>query len=249
GGFTTSPSTDGIYKYQTLAQINCGDAAIQSGVGSAPDLTICFGDTLFFSTSGAVPPNQGTTYGFSIIVSTLDISGNPNPLGTPGVVGGSGVNYPAPAVINTTLINNGTIFQAGVYYFTPVVYGNATGTGNVTALTLDPGCTYTGTSVMVTLYAAGDPNCNTGIIENGSNAELNAYFSSETLQLNIISSVSEKTNVEILDISGKVVYRESLDIYSGTNTHGINAQGLSTGTYSIRITGNSVNAVQKVVKM
>lgn len=249
GGFTTSPSTDGIYKYQALAQINCGDAAIQSGVGSAPDLTICFGDTLFFSTSGAVPPNQGTTYGFSILVSTVDISGNPNPLGTPGVVGGSGVNYPAPATINTTLINDGTIFQAGVYYFTPVVYGNATGTGNVTALTLDPGCTYTGTSVMVTLYAAGDPNCNTGIIENGSNANVNAYFSSEMLQLNIISSVSEKTNVEILDISGKVVYRESLEIYSGTNTHTIDVQSLSTGAYSVRITGNSINAVQKVVKM
>ena len=188
-------------------------------------------------------------HGFSILVSTVDISGNPNPLGAPGVVGGSGVNYPAPATINTTLINDGVIFQSGVYYFTPVVYGNATGTGNVTALTLDPGCTYTGTSVMVTLYAAGDPNCNTGIIENGSNATMNAYFSSDMLQLNIVSNVTEKANVEILDISGKVVYNESLDIYSGTNNHGNDLQGLSTGTNSIRVTGNRINAVVKVVKM
>jgi photosystem II stability/assembly factor-like uncharacterized protein len=249
GGFTTSPSTDGIYKYQQLAQINCGDAAIQSGVGGAPDLTICFGDTLFFSTSGAVPPNQGTTYGFSILVSTVDISGNPNPLGSPGIVGGSGVNYPAPATINTTLINDGAIFQPGVYYFTPIVYGNATGTGNVTALTLDPGCTYTGTSVMVTLYAAGDPNCSgTGIDEQTSVATMNAYVNSGLLQLSLTSTVSEKTQVELVDLAGKIIYSGSLDVTVGQNFKSIDLNSLSTGTYIVRISGNQINANERIAK-
>lgn len=250
GGFTTSPSTDGIYKYQQLAQINCGDPVIQSGVGSAPDLTICFGDTLFFSTSGAVPPNQGTTYGFSIIVSTTDISGNPNPLGTPGIVGGSGVNYPAPATINTTLINDGAIFQAGVYYFTPVVYGNASGTGNVTALTLDPGCTYTGTSVMVTLYAAGDPNCSgTDVSEIPSQLTLNTYFNAGALQVDMSSSVSEKIRIELLDVTGKVVYNRGIDVTVGLNTHSIDVASLASGTYTVRVSGESINATKRIAKL
>lgn len=247
GGFTTSPSSDGIFKYQTLAVVACGDPTINPGIMTAPDLTICFGDTLFLTNNGAVSPNVGTTYGYSAVVSTNDISGNPNPLG-PGVVGGTGVVYPVPAAVNTTLINNGTPFAPGVYYFTPVVYGNATGTGNIFNLTLDPSCTYTGVSVMVTLYAAGDPACSVGLEESGKNLALSVFQSNGMLNLNINSLSSRDLQVTVFDVAGRMAMTESVNVSSGRNLHQLDISGLAQGTYAVRISDSQGAATVKFVK-
>jgi hypothetical protein len=247
GGFTTSPSSDGIFKYQTLAVVACGDPTINPGIMTAPDLTICFGDTLFLVNNGAVSPNVGTTYGYSAIVSTNDISGNPNPLG-PGVVGGTGIVYPVPAAVNTTLINNGNPFAAGVYYFTPVVYGNATGTGNVFNLTLDPACTYTGVSVMVTLYAAGDPACSVGLEESGNNLALSVFQSQGMLNLNINSLSSRNLQVTVFDVAGRMAANQNIDVASGRNLHQMDISGLAQGTYAVRVSDSQGAATVKFVK-
>lgn len=247
GGFTTSPSSDGIFKYQTLAVVACGDPTINPGIMTAPDLTICFGDTLFLTNNGAVSPNVGTTFGYSAIVSTNDISGNPNPLG-PGVVGGTGIVYPVPAAVNTTLINNGNPFAPGVYYFTPVVYGNATGTGNVFNLTLDPACTYTGVSVMVTLYAAGDPACSVGLEESGNNLALSVFQSNGMLNLNINSLSSRNLQVTVFDVAGRMAMSENVNVSSGRNLHQLDISGLAQGTYAVRVSDSQGAATVKFVK-
>jgi hypothetical protein len=248
GGFTTSPTTDGIFKYQPLTVINCGDLSINSGVISAPDYTICFNDTLFITTSGANPPTVGTTFGFSVIVSSGDISNNPDPLNQPGILGGTGVVFPAPASIGTTLINNGNPFPAGVYYFTPVVFGNATGTGSVFQLTLDPACTYTGTSVMVTLYGAGDPACFVGIHEN-IGVSVNAFQNgSGNLQLSIDAAKSSTLAVNIYDVTGRLVGSENVRVSTGNNRHEMDITSLSQGAYVIRLSDESGSSTVKFVK-
>ncbi|MBL0342016.1 MAG: hypothetical protein IPP71_14460 [Bacteroidetes bacterium] len=134
------------------SSVACGDPSITPGAMSALDSTVCFGDTLVVSTVGAISPSVGSTFGFAVIVSSADISGNNDPNSDPSVLGGTGAIFPIAPTVNTTLPNTGATFPAGVYYFTPVVFGNANGTGNITAIALDPACTFTGTSLMVTLF-------------------------------------------------------------------------------------------------
>lgn len=249
GGFTTSPSSDGIYKYEPLSVVACGDPLINSGTSAAVDATVCFGDTLFFSTIGANPPTVGTTFGFSIIVSTGDISGNPDPLSQPGILGGTGVQFPAPNPANTILINNAAVFPAGVYYFTPVVYGNATGTGNITALTLDPACTYTGTSVMVTLYDVGDPACAVGLSElNGASLSVSASQMGSVLNLNIGSANAGQVTAEVYDVTGRMIASELVSVSTGMNSHKLDASTFSAGTYVVRVLDGSNVATTKLVK-
>jgi hypothetical protein len=250
GGFTTSPTSGGIFTFQNLATVACGDPSITPGVITAPDYTICFGDTLFLTTTGPLSPTVGTTKGFSVIVSTGDISGNPDPLNQPGIVGGTGVVFPQPASINTTLINNGNPFAAGVYYFTPVVYGNATGSGNIFQLTLDPTCTYTGTSVMVTLYAQGNPACSVGLNDPENNPfSINAYLNnSGVVQVDITSSVSSNAHVELYDITGRQLIKQQVKIQPGSSSHELRLHDLASGAYLIRIGNDSYSITQKFVR-
>lgn len=249
GGFTTSPSSDGIFKFVPLSVVNCGDPTVNSGTSTVADATVCFGDTMFLSTIGANSPTVGTTFGFSILVSSADISGNPDPLAQPGILGGTGVQFPAPNPSNTILINNGTVFPAGDYYFTPLVYGNATGTGNITALTLDPACTYTGTSVLVTLYAAGDPACSVGLPElNGAALSVSSSLSSNNIQLLVGAAKAGQVTAEIYDVTGRLVASEIFSVTAGKTTHVVNGAALGAGSYMIRINDGANTATSKLVK-
>ena len=77
-------------------------SAIRSVVGpgtvSALDSTICWNDTLFVSTTNASSPTVGSVFGWSMLVSTGDISGQSDPLNQPGVLGGTGVLFPVPTI-------------------------------------------------------------------------------------------------------------------------------------------------------
>ena len=119
--------------------IACGDTTISSGLAVLNKPVICYDSTLTIAVSGIKAPTVGTTKGFSIMVSNADISGNNNPMSTGAVVGGTGtIAVGSSGTFQTNLVNNASNpFGAGVYYITPIVYGNATGTGNITALTLD----------------------------------------------------------------------------------------------------------------
>jgi hypothetical protein len=250
GGFTVDPFTDGIFKFAPLTIIACGDPLISSGVSSAPDSTICFGDTLFFETSGAFPPTAASTFGWSIIVSTQDISNNPDPLNQPvGVIlGGTGAVFPVPDPIATTLPNNGLIFQPGTYYFTPVVYANAntTGSTNIADFTLDPNCTYTGTSVEITLYQPGDPACATGLVESFSGVSFTAFQSTaDEMSLNISSDKQHNLQVALFDLAGRMVQSGEVRVSAGQNSQQMDISGLSAGTYVVRLSDGNGAATAK----
>ncbi|MBK9048295.1 MAG: T9SS type A sorting domain-containing protein [Bacteroidetes bacterium] len=247
GGFTTSPSSDGIFK---LANIACGDPLVTAGVGTFDDATVCFNDTMIFTTSGIVfPYASGTVYGFAVLVSSGDISGSTDPLAQPGILGGTGVIVPG-STQTTSLINTGTPFAAGVYYLTPVVFANASGTGPViTAYTLDPACTYTGTSQMVTLYAAGDPACAVGLPElNGASLSVSVSQMGSVLNLNIGSANAGQVTAEVYDVTGRMIASELVSVSTGMNSHKMDASTFSAGTYVVRVLDGSNVATTKLVK-
>lgn len=252
GGFTTSPSSDGIFKYEILTAVACGDPSIASGVVSALDSTICFGDTLFVTTANPESPTVGAVFGWSMIVSTTDISFNTDPLLQPGIIGGTGVlTPPLAANITTTLINDGASFIAGDYYFTPVVYGNAVGSGtNITAYTLDPACTYTGQSVLITLYDVAEPLCLIGVNElNGSVLSMNAYqFNENQVSLNLVSAKQNDVSMNIYDLTGRVVMTKELNLTQGPNSFVLDVTSLNTGAYVIRVNDNNSIKTSKLVR-
>ncbi len=247
-GSFVNGGTGGIFK---LSVVPCGAPGLTPGVSTTIDSTICFGDTLVISNIGSSAPFElnGRTYGFSVIVSTADISGNNDPLSDLSVIGGTGVIAGTPGP--TVLIHNEAIFPAGEYYFTPVVYGNATGSGNITALTLDPSCTYTGTSLHVILLANGDPSCAVGIPEIASaDFSVHAFLgTSDNIHVKINSNVSDKAIINVYDVAGRIVAGSTRSIVKGENNELLDASTLGAGTYFISVQTGTAKAVAKIVKL
>lgn len=139
--------------------VECADASAGTASGTAD---ICFGQTTDLMVTDAVIPNASTnTNGFVWVVSLEDISGSTSPNTETSFAG----NFPilaTPPAQALTFLNDGTQLPEGTYYFTPIVFDNATGGPAFADLVFDPACTFTGTSVAVTFYAENDPACDTG---------------------------------------------------------------------------------------
>jgi len=250
GEYITAGAFGGAWMFDgALATVPCTSPSINPGISTANDSSICFNDTLTVSTVGVVAPTEGATHGFSIIVSTADISGNNDPLTDPSVVGGTGVITGTPPP--TVLINDQGVFPPGMYYFTPLVYGNAVGTGNVTALTLDPNCTFTGNSVYVDLLDIGDPQCVTGISDFAlAQFTVNAYMSSPGV-LNVrIKAIKndDKSTIEIFDLTGRKVFSGRYAVVYGSNEFSINVADLSGGTYIMKTTSSGSVTTNRITK-
>lgn len=238
-------------EFTRIDTVACGAPQISSGVSTPNFPVVCFDSTFVLTTAGIVAPTVGTTHGFSVLVTSCDVSGNPDPLNAGCTVGGTGVISAgvAPVVIN--LLNDGTIFPAGIYFFTPLVYGNATGTGNVTALTLDPACTYTGQSVMVELLDAGTPcpnSINEIVAGNATGLTVFPVPVKDVAYFNVNIHAKSQLTISVKDNIGKEVFSQTVNASAGENKLSVDMQKQSTGVYFITITGNEINLVSKFVK-
>jgi hypothetical protein len=233
--------------------IACGDTAINSGLTVLNKPVICYDSTLTITVSGIKAPTVGTTKGFSIMVSNADISGNNDPMSTGAVVGGTGtISVGSNGIFQTNLTNNATNpFGAGVFYITPVVYGNATGTGNITALTLDPNCTYTGASVMVEFLAQG-VICPTGIKElNGASFAVTGVYPvpvKNTLNIAVESAKTSTMTITISDVLGRNIVSSTQSVNNGSNTLTLDTQNLSSGVYTLTVNNEKQQSTVKFVK-
>ena len=252
GGFTTSPTSDGIFKYSVLPAVACGASQLNAGVGIMTDSIVCFGDIVSYSVAGVVTPTVGATFGFAVLVSTADLMGTNDPLSNPSVLGGTGVIVLPANPFVTNLLNDGTIFPAGIYYFTPVIFGNATGTGNITGITLDTACTTTGASSMVNMLVDGDPLCPSASIAeiNANTLSLKAFFNAgNNLDLTISSKLNSLCNLAIYDVTGRNVYGTKINLVSGLNRQVINVGDLGAGTYVIKLNNNTNQATTRLIKL
>ncbi len=260
GGFTTSPASDGIFKWIIINPVSCADTNVNSGITLASDTAICHNDTAFFSTSGIFSPVNGDFSGFAVALSSGDISGSSDPNNEASYIGSYPFVFPPPTDFNNFIVNDGALIDGvalpfGVYYFTPVVFGNATAAATPTTrlfdLNLDPNCTFTGTSVAVNIQDWGIPPCSpVGIKELYNNhITLNSSIrNAQTLDVLINSTEFAKVNIQVLDLTGRIVKTVVTSVKEGSNHELINVENLASGTYLIKAEMNGFKASDKVVK-
>lgn len=61
-----------------------------------------------------------------------------------------------------------------------------------------------------------------------------------------LAGVNGKVNIAVMDMSGRMVRSESMECYEGCE-HRLELQGLAQGAYFVRVTGEQVNSVKKLV--
>lgn len=81
--------------------------------------------------------------------------------------------------------------------------------------------------------------------------QLNGYPNpvNETYHLNLNVKEDSDLSVELIDILGRSVSKESIQAKAGFNNHDIHFGGLSGGTYFIKVTGTEMNNSLTVVKI
>lgn len=259
GGFTTSPSTDGIFKYQIIPTIACTASGITAGSATATALLLCAGDTSVFTSTGVYAPTVGDFAGVSWVITSADISGSANPQLEPSLVASYTFTFPAPSVSTRTFINDGTLINGtsipyGTYYWTPVVFGNAVAISNppvfLSDLQLDGTCTLTGTSIAVQVLDPADPQCSgTGIAEAGITIGLSTRVSGETIELMMDARNGGIAQIEVFDLSGRKVAGQNNPVSAGMNRIAIDAGAYAAGTYVIQARLNGAAGITRVVKM
>ena len=259
GGFTFSPTANGVFKFINISPVACNDVNINPGTPTSDVPTICGGDTVTFSTSGVFAPNNGAFSGISWVISSADISGALNPLIDPSFLTSYLVTFPAPETDIRQYVNDGSVIDGvnnpyGIYYWTPVVYGNATLLNNpvqfLQDLTLDANCTYTGTSIPILVDDPNNLNCEISVSEIKANQLTVSSFIKDrnTLDVRINSASFGKLSIQITDITGRLVVNQNSYVSKGSNHESINVENLASGTYILKANVNSNNATTKVVK-
>ncbi len=233
------------------APIACGDATINAGTVSGSD-TICNNELTDLVVTGSVAPNSAAEFGFGFAISTADISGSADPLNEASLITGSTVTPVAQAGAYAFDLG-GAGFPSGTYYFTPVVFGNATTTGTfLNNYTLDLACTYTGTSFAVTLVDSTSSFCLTGLIQQDERAlGVESVFpnpASSNITLDITAANRADATVAITSITGQTVIVEQIELQSATNTINYDISALPAGMYMITVRTAENIATSKFVK-
>ncbi len=263
GGFTESTTLGGIFKWINIYDVTCNDVNISSGTLTIDTVAICDGDTATLTTTGIFAPTNGSFYGFGYAISQVPITGAADPNSVS--ITSTNIISPAPATYNLLLINDGSLFGGpsglpyGLYYFTPVVFGNANyavippvgPTQLFTDLNFDPNCTMTGTSVLIDIQDPGLPPCSPVGIKELYSKVLSISSSlrdRNTLDVKINSAKTGKVSVQILDITGRSIRTIESTVKEGSNHEYINVENLSQGTYLVKAEMNGIKSNTKVVK-
>jgi len=257
GGFSADSTFGGVYKWQLFPYVACNDASIDPGIATANDSDICDGDTIVFTVTGFAGPEDGYYSGLSWVISSVDITGSTDPISLTDIVTAIHLG----STVNTlTFVNDGALigatFNYGQYFATPVFFGNATNNdpatdpGSFNDITLDLNCTYSGNSVPFMVYQPNDPACGVGIEElNKANLSMSTFMQdANTLGVKIKSELSGKANIQIMDLTGRIVYSTTTSVLSGNNSKSFNVGTLATGTYIVKATLSGNEITSKVVK-
>ena len=258
GGFTTSNTTDGIFKYQVIPVIACTATGISAGTATATNTVLCGGDTTVFTSTGVFAPTVGAHAGVSWIITDVDVTNGAIPA-PPSLVATYTFTFPAPSTsvrtfINNALLINGTTVPYGTYYWTPVVFGNALAISNppvfLSDLQLDPSCVLLGNSVMVQVLDPADPQCSgTGVAETNSPIGMNTRIVGDIIELTLDVQSAGAAQLAVYDLSGRQLSSMNRFVLNGKNIIQLDAVGYASGTYIIRAITNGQSASAKIFKM
>lgn len=92
--------------------------------------------------------------------------------------------------------------------------------------------------------------CYTLGVEQNALKSFSLYPNPTANEFNISFDIekAERLNVEVLDLTGKVVLQHQFNANVGVNTHQISLNNLSNGIYAVRVYNNSINSVRLVEK-
>ncbi len=247
-------------KFTRNQPVACTDPTVTAGNSSSSDTLLCFGDTLTVTSTGVKSPTVAPYFGVSWVISTADISATADPLNEPSAVAFYTFTSPAPSVSTRTLINDGGFIGStipyGIYYWTPVVFGNATsGVPNpvfLNDLMLDITCTESGTSRMVNVVGPGDPLCTVGITENiYAESDLSLILMpgiNHSLKILINSSAASDGQITITDIAGRTLLQNNLRILKGENVIEESIAKYNQGTYLLQLETSIGKAAAKFIR-
>ena len=236
-------------KVTHLPIIPCNDPVIDSGTTTQNKTTFCFmeGDTFRVDVLGAIAPNVGDFSGISMVLSTAPLT-YADPTADPASYYFFGYGNPVPATFTRYIYNTGSIITSpGTWYFTPILFGNAT--ANIAQpkylndFSLDTNCITFGTPAIFNVLPQSDPFCTIGLFENISfkNGGLHVYPSPANDELNIdfIANNEATANLIITDYIGRTVLTEKITTVEGINSSSSNVKHLVSGLYIVNISDSS----------
>ena len=234
-----------------IATVSCTDPSLSTGNVTINSDTICANDTLRLDIIGVEAPTVGLYNGLSWVITNADISGSTDPLASATLIASYTIQSPAPDTSFRLLINDGGLIGTanipyGTYYFTPVIFGNAS--PNVpnpvflSDVTLDPTCTVTGSSWAVTFLPPGSPLCITGIssVDSEGFGIINLYPNPVKDEMSVVISAksNEDVRLTVLDQLGREITNQNTKI-KGETTVNISTAKLSSGVYFLRMESGS----------
>ncbi len=221
-------------------------------------MSICAGTSLTLSASGSILYNWNTS------ATTTSISVSPTVNTTYSVIGTAGNNCTATAVVNITVnakptvsisaasntacLNGGPVSltgsPAGGVFSGPNVSGSnlmpsATGMFNpVYTFTNSAGCANSATASIVVSV------CTEIVSQSAKNISLKVYPNPNFGSFTIETGNSLRKTIELTDLAGKIVHKETSD----GETINMNITELANGVYHLRISSESGIDIIKVVK-
>ena len=241
--------------------ITCTDASITTGILSQTNDTICDGDSISVTATGAISSNTGQYSGMGWVITTADITGSTDPLNDPSFVTSYAIQSPVPATSTRKLVNDGAFIGTagapyGVYYWTPVVFGNATEIAPnpvfLQDLVLDPSCTESGQSLMALIADPLDPACLVGFEElNNSNFSISSLYPvpvKDKLNFTVNTKKATVMNITINDVTGRVMHQSVVTSNTGSNKVSIPTNAFAAGVYTVTVNNGNGASTSKFVK-
>ncbi len=90
----------------------------------------------------------------------------------------------------------------------------------------------------------------TGIAEQTSSVQNLIVFPNPTvgeISLMFNSASVQKADVEIIDVAGKVVYKQTIQMLKGENKHNFKLDGVASGAYTLSVKTNDAKVTQQVI--
>ncbi|MFN0201718.1 MAG: T9SS type A sorting domain-containing protein, partial [Bacteroidia bacterium] len=253
-----------LIKIKRLAPIACNAATVTAGSMTANKTSVCENDSVDFVTTGASSPFTGAYNGLSWVITTDSLQTVAD-LVAPGVLVASYglVTYPVGATYTRRFRNDGSLIDGvnvpyGKYYWTQLVYGNATENPNATNippvflsdLSLDTACVKLGISRGVIVYEPNDPACNVGVVDAKELGIMSVFPIPAKNEINFTFAAKRNQNlqVRITDVAGREVMAQNFKAVNGSNEFTLNISDLNAGVYFLNVNDGENTAAQKFVK-
>lgn len=254
-----------LIKVKQLAIVDCGDTTITPGTMTANKTSLCGNDTVTFVTTGAVSPFTGTYSGLSWVLTTDSLTSVAD-LIAPGILVASYGIVPSPVgpTYPRSFVNDGTLIGGanaayGKYYWTQIVYGNASLNPNspnnppifFSNLSIDTACVQLGTSIGVMVYDPTDPACTGSSIADAKGAEIMTVFpipAKNEVNFTFVAKRNQDIKVRVTDMAGREVMTQNLQTVSGSNKFTLNINELNAGIYFLNVNDGENTAAQTFVK-